>query len=76
MDYQAILDTIHRDIQPYLGQGRVADYIPELAGASATDFGMAIVTLGGDVYTVGKADVPFSIQSVSKLFACTLAFQL
>ena len=76
MDYQAILDTIHRDIQPYLGQGRVADYIPELAGASATDFGMALVTLGGDVYTVGKANVPFSIQSVSKLFACTLAFQL
>ena len=76
MDYQAILDTIHRDIQPYLGQGRVADYIPELAGASAADFGMALVTLGGDVYTVGKANVPFSIQSVSKLFACTLAFQL
>ncbi|MGT2433965.1 glutaminase [Cupriavidus basilensis] len=55
MDYQAILDTIHRDIQPYLGQGRVADYIPELAGASATDFGMAIVTLGGDVSHGGQS---------------------
>lgn len=75
-DYQAILDTIHRDIQPWLGRGRVADYIPELAKASASDFGMAIVTLQGEVHRVGKADVPFSIQSISKLFACTLAFQL
>lgn len=76
MDYQGILETIQRDIQPLLGKGRVADYIPELARASASDFGMAIVTLGGDVYRVGQAEVPFSIQSISKLFACTLAFQL
>lgn len=76
MDYQAILDTIEHDIQPWLGKGRVADYIPELARASATDFGMAIVTLQGEVFSVGRAHVPFSIQSISKLFACTLAFQL
>ncbi|AQW31152.1 glutaminase [Ralstonia syzygii subsp. celebesensis] len=76
MDYQAILETIHRDIQPWLGKGRVADYIPELAKASATDFGMAIVTLRGEVFRVGQAETLFSIQSISKLFACTLAFQL
>lgn len=76
MDYQAILETIHRDIQPWLGKGHVADYIPELAKASATDFGMAIVTLRGEVFRVGQAETLFSIQSISKLFACTLAFQL
>lgn len=76
MDYQAILETIHRDIQPWLGKGRVADYIPELAKASATDFGMAIVTPRGEVFGVGQAETLFSIQSISKLFACTLAFQL
>ncbi|MCK4151323.1 glutaminase [Ralstonia pseudosolanacearum] len=76
MDYQAILETIHRDIQPWLGKGRVADYIPELAKASATDFGMAIVTPRGEVFRVGQAETLFSIQSISKLFACTLAFQL
>ncbi|MEF9386067.1 glutaminase [Ralstonia solanacearum species complex bacterium KE056] len=76
MDYQAILETIHRDIQPWLGKGRVADYIPELAKASATDFGMAIVTPRDEVFGVGQAETLFSIQSISKLFACTLAFQL
>lgn len=54
----------------------MADYIPELARASADDFGMAIITLGGEVFSVGQARVPFSIQSISKLFACTLVFQL
>ena len=37
---------------------------------------MAVVTLDGNVCTVGDAYERFSIQSISKLFACTLAFQL
>ena len=37
---------------------------------------MAIVTIAGDVFSVSDAATTFSIQSISKLFACTLAFQL
>lgn len=76
MNYTPILDAIRRDLQPHLGSGRVADYIPELAKVRADHFGMAIVTVDGQVYRTGDADVRFSIQSISKLFACTLAFQL
>lgn len=75
-NYQAILERIHRDVAPWLTAGRVADYIPELATVRADHFGMAIVTVDGKVYRTGDADVRFSIQSISKLFACTLAFQL
>lgn len=75
-NYQAILEQIHRDIAPWRTTGRVADYIPELAKVPAERFGMAIVTLDGQVYSVGDAHERFSIQSISKLFACTLAFQL
>ncbi|MFC5430019.1 glutaminase [Paraburkholderia denitrificans] len=75
-NYQAILERIHRDITPWRTAGRVADYIPELATVRADHFGMAIVTVDGQVYRTGDADVRFSIQSISKLFACTLAFQL
>ncbi|TAM06673.1 MAG: glutaminase [Paraburkholderia sp.] len=75
-NYQAILERIHRDIAPWRTAGRVADYIPELATVRADHFGMAIVTVDGQVYRTGDADVRFSIQSISKLFACTLAFQL
>ncbi|GLU31848.1 glutaminase [Trinickia caryophylli] len=76
MNYQPILDQIYNDITPWRSIGRVANYIPELAKVPADSFGMAIVTLAGDVYRVGDADERFSIQSISKLFACTLAFQL
>jgi glutaminase len=75
-NYQAILEQIYRDIQPSRTAGRVADYIPELAKVPAERFGMAIVTLDGHVFAVGDALTRFSIQSISKLFACTLAFQL
>ncbi|HXZ08642.1 MAG TPA: glutaminase, partial [Paraburkholderia sp.] len=76
MNYSSILEQIHRDLEPYLGKGRVADYIPELAKVRADRFGMAIVTLSGEVFRTGEADTRFSIQSISKLFACTMAFQL
>ena len=76
MRYQAVLDRVHREIQPWIGGGEVARYIPELARVSPRKFGMAVVTVDGQAYAVGDADERFSIQSISKLFACTLAFQL
>jgi glutaminase len=76
MNYQPILEQIHRDVAPWRTAGHVANYIPELAKVPAERFGMAIVTLDGQVFSVGDAQVRFSIQSISKLFACTLAFQL
>jgi glutaminase len=69
MNYQGILEQIHHDLQPYLGTGRVADYIPELAKVPADSFGMAIVTTTGEVFRTGEANTRFSIQSISKLFA-------
>ena len=41
MNYQGILEQIHHDLQPYLGTGRVADYIPELKRANPAHFGGA-----------------------------------
>src|SRR5258708_16834197 len=76
MNYASILEQIHRDLQPYLGTGKVADYIPELAKVPANSFGMAIVTPSGRRFRIGQADTRFSIQSISKLFACTMAFRL
>ncbi|AOJ83316.1 glutaminase A [Burkholderia savannae] len=76
MNYPAILERIHAELAPWIGAGRVADYIPELAKVPAERFGMAVVTLDGTVHAVGDARERFSIQSISKLFACTLAFQL
>ncbi len=75
MDYQPVLDRIHTALQPVIGQGKVASYIPELANVAPDQFGMAVVDVAGNVYAVGDAGKRFSIQSISKLFALTLAFQ-
>jgi glutaminase len=73
MNLQAILDSIYGELQPRLGEGKVADYIPELAKVDPNQFGMAIATVDGKLYSVGEADTSFSIQSLSKVFMLTLA---
>ncbi|TAL85073.1 MAG: glutaminase [Rhodanobacter sp.] len=74
-DYQTILDEIRDEVQPLLAQGQVADYIPRLACVPWQKFGMAVVTLDGQLYRTGDADEAFSIQSISKVYTLTLALQ-
>ncbi len=76
MDLQGVLRQIHAEVQPLLGTGRVADYIPALAGADPRAFGMAVAGLDGSLYRCGQALQPFSVQSISKLFALMLALQV
>lgn len=75
MDYQQILEQIHREIVPTLPQGQVADYIPQLASIDPGKFGMAICDTSGGFASVGDCDERFSIQSISKVFTLTLAMQ-
>jgi glutaminase len=76
MDYQNIIEEIREQVQPELGNGQVASYIPELAHVSPSHFAMAVRTPAGDEYACGDAQMPFSIQSISKLFTLTLALRL
>lgn len=75
MDFSAILNNIHEQVIPMLGQGKVADYIPALAKVDANQFGMAITLNNGDFYGVGNYSQAFSIQSISKVFSFTLALR-
>ena len=75
MDYQSILDEIAGEIAPLRGKGKVADYIPALAGVDPEQFGMSLTLFDGSQYSVGSADTPFSIQSISKVFTFTLALK-
>ena len=73
----ADLETIVGDIVATIGsvddRGSVASYIPELAKVDPGQFGIAIATADGDMITGGDCAVGFSIQSISKVFALTLA---
>lgn len=52
--------------------GKNASYIPALAKVSPDLFGIAAVTVDGEVATVGDADSPFAIESISKAFNLSL----
>ena len=73
MDLQLIADEIVSALEPRLGEGKVADYIPELARVDPKQFGIAITTVDGQTFKAGNADTAFSIQSISKVFMLTLA---
>ncbi|MFD5888576.1 glutaminase [Streptomyces sp. NPDC060334] len=72
-DYQGLLERIAADIAPVIGRGTPAEYIPALASVDPAQFGMAVVDLEGNAYGVGDWQVPFSTQSITKVFALALA---
>lgn len=75
-DLAATIATIAADMAQVAERGKVADYIPELAGVPLTRFGIAVCTADGIVHAAGDADEPFSIQSISKIFALKLALDI
>ena len=56
-----------------ISDGDLATYIPPLADADPSLFGLAIVTVDGHCYSAGDTTTPFTIQSVSKPFVFGLA---
>ncbi len=76
MQFQPVLDQIAATLRPQLGQaGQVASYIPALARVPAARFGIALRTCDGQEAHAGDSTTPFSIQSISKLFALTLGMR-
>ena len=72
-DIQALISSVHAELAPRLGEGKVADYIPELGKVDIGRFGIAVTLIDGTTLSAGDAEEPFSIQSVSKVFTLTLA---
>jgi len=76
MDYQSIINDISDEVSSLLRAGKVADYIPALAGVNPEQFAMTLTLFDGTQYSVWQADTLFSIQSISKVFSFTLALKL
>lgn len=55
--------------------GKNANYIKALADVDSELFGLSIVTADGKSYSVGDAEHPFSIQSISKVFTFAAIMQ-
>lgn len=57
-------------------EGALADYIPELAAVEPDPFGIAVATVDGRLIATADAEIPFTIQSVSKAFVYCIALEL
>ena len=76
LNYDQLLAGIVEELQPYVGKGRQATYIPELACVDPDKFGICLDFLDGSTYTYGDSEERFSIQSISKVFTTAAAVGL
>jgi glutaminase len=67
LPYQTAIDNAYAKYKD-LKEGKNADYIKELASVDPNIYGIAIVTVDGQVFTKGDLDSRVSIQSISKVF--------
>lgn len=75
-NYAAILEDILGTIaKADFGDARKVDYIPALASVPDDHFAMVVRTADGRELAIGQTDLPFSIQSISKVFALVLALR-
>ena len=65
------LHAKHKDVR----EGAVANYIPELAKADPSAFGISVMSVDGQVVEVGDHQQLFSLQSISKPFVFGLALE-
>lgn len=69
LDLNALLAGITEEIYDQGDWGQPAQYIPDLAEIDPAQFAISVCTANGKTYSAGLADKPFSIQSISKVFA-------
>lgn len=74
MDCNQIITEIYSEVKATSPDGKVADYIPELAKVDPEKFGIAVLNTNGESHTIGDVDEKFSIQSISKVFLLSMAF--
>ena len=72
-DINDVVCDIAAEMRDRPDRGEVATYIPELARVDPKHFGIAVIDAEGNIAAAGDSDMPFSIQSVSKVFTLTLA---
>lgn len=57
----------------FVTTGHTAQYIPELRHVNKYHLGICAMTMDGKVYEAGDTQVPFTIQSISKMVSLLLA---
>jgi glutaminase len=72
---ERVVEEIVRRMDVIEDFGKAADHVGGLGEIETDRFGIAVATVDGDLVLGGNAEVPFPIQSISKVFALTLALR-
>ena len=75
MDYQQLIERLYLETKDLAATGKVASYIPALANVPASRFAISVKTRNNELFNVGDYQIPFSIQSISKVFTFILAYK-
>ena len=67
------LAAIQAEMAARIDRGQVADYIPQLAAVDPAQFAISVVLADGSQHSTGDSALPFSIQSISKVFGLAVA---
>ncbi len=70
---EADLERLVVETRPLGADGKVATYIPELAGGNPCVLAIAAMDAGGSLVSGGDRDVRFTMQSISKIVSLSLA---
>lgn len=73
-DYQSLVDQAYSKFKSD-NNGKVASYIPALAKYSPSLYAITLITVDGKVYSAGDVNAKFPLESLSKVFALSLALQ-
>ena len=76
IDFQNVIEAVHKELKSKTNKGLVASYIPELSNIKPQNFGIFVKHINGKSYAVGDWNVPFSIQSISKAISLALVLPI
>jgi len=76
MEYKSIIKEVYNGVKDIEDKGKLASYIPELARINPNKFGIHISSIDNNQYGIGNYLDRFSIQSISKVLALTLAYKI
>ncbi len=75
MNYQQLIERLFEETKDFAIHGKVASYIPALANVPASRFAISVKTRDNELFNIGDHQIPFSIQSISKVFSFILAYK-
>ncbi|SEA52709.1 L-glutaminase [Desulfuromusa kysingii] len=73
MNYAEAFCEVETELQTIKNTGKIATYIPELSHVDPRQFGAHLTTINKEHYSLGDSQTKFSIQSIFKVLALTLA---